>query len=383
MTTCAVRMLSGITVAALLAMSAHGQATDSAAQAAPEPKQATPPAPGLPKSDVKILGPGDPAPSLDGIQQVTGEPLTKFEPGTIYVLDMWATWCSPCIKAIPHMSEIAEKYKDKGVKVYGVAIWETERPARDGTLFDRVKRFAESNKEIKYPIAYAGENIEFAMRWMNATDRKTIPTVFIINKDGKFAWMGHPNMGMDQALERIVAGNYDPVEEERLAKEREDKRQRGMRMAVKMQQRVQNKDWEAAQEIMSNIVDVDPEMFAPTAVARMRVLVAEMKDAPRADEWARSCLDRYRNSAYVLREIAHYINTAPEGYQKDAALSLELARAAEKVAKKEDSRTFVILGESLAASGDVEGAKAVLLAAMKDADNLGKEELQKQLDKMK
>ncbi len=339
------------------------------------------------KSEVKILGPGDAAPSLDGIQHVTGEVLTKFEPGTIYVLDMWATWCKPCIEAIPHMSEVALKYKDKGVKVFGVAIWETERPAREGTLFDRVKKFAESNTEIKYPISYAGENIEFAMRWMNGTDRKTIPTVFIIGKDGKFAWMGHPNMGMDQALEKIVAGNFDPVEEARVAKDREDKRQRGMRMAVKMQQRVQNKDWEAAQEIMANIVEVDPEMFAPAAVARMQVLVVEMKDAERANEWARACLDTYKSNSSVLREVSHHINNAPEGFVRDTGLALELARAAEKAETKNEARTFVVLAEALAASGDAASARAVLEKAMAEAgkrgDNLGKEAVQAQLDKMK
>lgn len=361
----------------------HAQVTAPASESSDSRTAQGPAESQPPKPQVKILGPGDPAPSLDGIRQVTGEALTKFEPGTIYVLDMWATWCSPCIKAMPHMSQVAENYKDKNVKVFGVAIWETERPSRDGTLYDRVKRFAEGNTDIKYPISYAGEDINFSMRWMNATDRKTIPSVFIINKEGKLAWIGHPNMGMDEALERIVAGAYDPVEEERLAKEREDKRQRGMRMAVRMQQRVQNKDWESAQEIMSNIVDVDPEMFAPTAVARMRVLVVEMKDAERANEWANSCAERYDNNAFVLREVAHLINTAPDGYAKDTALSLKLAQAAAKVAPKTDSRTFIVLAESLEASNDKAGALDVLQKALPDADNISKSDIAAHIDRLK
>lgn len=361
----------------------HAQVTAPASESSDSRTAQGPAESQPPKPQVNILGPGDPAPSLDGIRQVTGEALTKFEPGTIYVLDMWATWCSPCIKAMPHMSQVAENYKEKNVKVFGVAIWETERPSRDGTLYDRVKRFAEGNTDIKYPISYAGEDINFSMRWMNATDRKTIPSVFIINKEGKLAWIGHPNMGMDEALDRIVAGTYDPVEEQRLAKDREDKRQRGMRMAVRMQQRVQNKDWESAQEIMSNIVDVDPEMFAPTAVARMRVLVVEMKDAERANEWANSCAERYANNAFVLREVAHLINTAPDGYAMDTALSLKLAQAAAKVAPKTDSRTFIVLAESLEASNDKAGALDVLRKALPDADNISKSDIAAHIDRLK
>jgi len=35
--------------------------------------------------------------------------------GKVVVLDFWATWCEPCVRAIPHMNQLAEDFRDKGV----------------------------------------------------------------------------------------------------------------------------------------------------------------------------------------------------------------------------------------------------------------------------
>src|SRR5947199_3428540 len=40
--------------------------------------------------------------------------------GKVVVLEFWATWCAPCIGAIPHLNQLANEFKDRGVAFLAV-----------------------------------------------------------------------------------------------------------------------------------------------------------------------------------------------------------------------------------------------------------------------
>jgi thiol-disulfide isomerase/thioredoxin len=328
----------------------------------------------------KLLGPGDAAPSIAELQHVSGEKLERFEAGTIYVLDFWATWCGPCIRAMPHMSELAKKYKDRGVNVHGISIWENE--LRGGqTLLERVREFVRGNESIAYSMSYGGDDGELARRWMNGAGRSTIPTVFVIGKDGKIAWIGHPMIGLDDALAKIVAGTFDPAKEREAAQQRENNRQIGMRMATRLQQRVQAKDWEAALEIADNIIELDAAMFAPTSVAKMRILAKELRDAQRAKEWGTVSLEKFKNSPLALREQARLLLEG-EGDVRDLGLAKRLAERGVAVASADDTETFLVLADVQAALGDSGGARATLELARQGASEPNQEVIRARLEKL-
>jgi len=68
---------------------------------------------------------GKPAPAfelakLDGSEQT----LAAHKGKDIVILDFWATWCGPCVRAMPVLEKVAGEYKDKNVVLYAVNLRE-------------------------------------------------------------------------------------------------------------------------------------------------------------------------------------------------------------------------------------------------------------------
>ncbi len=63
---------------------------------------------------------GKPMPRLDLAGWVNGQVKPEDMKGKVVVVDFYATWCGPCMAAIPHNNELLKKYKDKGLVIVGV-----------------------------------------------------------------------------------------------------------------------------------------------------------------------------------------------------------------------------------------------------------------------
>ncbi len=153
---------------------------------------------------------GAPAPEFKVEKFLKGEPITGFEKGKIYVVEFWATWCGPCIAAMPHISSLQKQYADKGLTVIGVNIWE-EREYTEGTLQKASDFVAKKGDGMAYTVAYDGAAKFMDANWMKAAGRNGIPSAFLVDQKGIVAWMGHP-MQLDVVLEEVVAGTWDPIE---------------------------------------------------------------------------------------------------------------------------------------------------------------------------
>jgi thiol-disulfide isomerase/thioredoxin len=139
---------------------------------------------------------GDPAPKLQVSRWVQGGPVDSFQGDKVYIVEFWATWCGPCIQAIPHINALYEKHKDKGLVVIGQNVW--ERKPEDVPGF--VSRMS---GKMTYPVALddtsGGGDGFMAANWLKAAGQNGIPCAFVINKKGEVAYIGHP-MKLDDAL---------------------------------------------------------------------------------------------------------------------------------------------------------------------------------------
>lgn len=144
---------------------------------------------------------GDPAPALKADQWWNGEPITTLEKGTVYVVEFWATWCGPCIVMMPHMSELQQQYKDKGVIFIGYTAQDPNNT--EAKVTDFVKK---RGPKLKYRFAYSNDRTTYDA-WMRAAGRTGIPCCFVVDRKGNIAYIGHP-MYLDAVLPKVVAGTW-------------------------------------------------------------------------------------------------------------------------------------------------------------------------------
>lgn len=78
-----------------------------------------------------MLGAGAMAPEFSSFDLNGQEVRLADYRGRVLILDFWATWCSPCIAAMPHTQEIAAKYADQGVAVLAVCTGDTRTKFAD------------------------------------------------------------------------------------------------------------------------------------------------------------------------------------------------------------------------------------------------------------
>jgi thiol-disulfide isomerase/thioredoxin len=144
---------------------------------------------------------GDPAPATRPATMLQGEAVKDFKKGEVYVFECWASWCGPCIAAIPHLNELHKQMGKKGVVITGVNVWESER---DAASAQRAKDFLQAQgSKMSYRVALGGK--AFIKDWLEAAEVNGIPHAFVV-AEGKIAWTGHPAQLTAEMLGDILTG---------------------------------------------------------------------------------------------------------------------------------------------------------------------------------
>jgi thiol-disulfide isomerase/thioredoxin len=304
------------------------------------------------------LGVGDKAPKLEVKEFVKGDAVDKFDKGKVYVVEFWATWCGPCRATIPHLTELQKRHKD--VTFVGVSVWENDQA--------KVKPFVkEMGDKMDYRVALdsvpagkpRGEGA-MSQSWMTAAGQDGIPTAFIINGDGRVAWIGHP-MQMDGPLAKVVEGKWDLQAAATEFKEKQSQKRKLNELRQKLAKAGQSGDPKDMLKVLDEAFAEDPKLEPRLGFQKFRLLAGKGGDADKAVEYGNKLVETtLKDDAQGLNALAWTIvDPAAKGKPdpKLAQVALSAARRADELAKGKDAAIADTLARAYFVSGDA--AKAL------------------------
>ncbi len=133
--------------------------------------------------------------------------------GKVVLVNIFATWCPPCLKEMPDLQVLSDTYKEQGLVVVGISL---DRPGLMGLatslrLREHLRRFA-AKLHVSYPILLADQAItmmedgQMVVRQLGGV--YGIPMTYILDRDGQVVhtFIGYRKRAIfEQAVQRVLA----------------------------------------------------------------------------------------------------------------------------------------------------------------------------------
>ena len=119
---------------------------------------------------------------------------TLFRGAKVTVVNLWATWCGPCVRELPELEKLREDYADKGVQVVGILL-ETSASA-----IGDAKSILE-NAGADYPVLLPASEMG------SLIDVQYIPTTYFVDSQGRVlgdAIVGADVQGYRNRLDKLL-----------------------------------------------------------------------------------------------------------------------------------------------------------------------------------
>ena len=318
---------------------------------------------------------GSPAPPLKIKSFLKGEPVQALAKGTVYVVEFSGTGCVPCIKAIPHLTDLQKKHS----KVVLISVYSEAE--------SEVRAFLEKHQnQMGFRVALdQGNSTE--SRWMRGANLQGIPTVFVVNAEEVLTWIGHPSQ-LDEPLEKTIAGTIDlRLERARLAFVQADsvaltesiKRQQGIAKAhQRLYELARKQKWEESIQTADQAAREFPEAEFQFLNSKLYVLAENPKSTDQALRFAASLSakmrfsDRYINdrqhqefdAAIAQSLLNHRMNPDPLLAEAASILVKKADRSALELKDEDErllSRKYIRQVSAMIAAGNHDFAKAATL----------------------
>ena len=150
------------------------------------------------EKNVAALKAGEPAPELVLPRaQAAGEWSLAAARGKPVVVDVWATWCGPCVAALPELGALAKEFEGRAEVVM-------VNTGEQGSREEREARIADVFAKRKVTLACVLDlDAAASRRWLI----RAFPTTFLIGPDGLIAgvWVGASPRSQQELHAKLTA----------------------------------------------------------------------------------------------------------------------------------------------------------------------------------
>ncbi len=295
---------------------------------------------------------GDKAPAITIAEWLKGSAVKSFEPGRVYVVEFWATWCGPCIAAFPHLSQLQKQYADKGLTVIGVSAADQ----RGNTLEKARAMVADKGDKMGYTVSWDTDRTT-SDAWMVAAGRRGIPCSFVVDKQGRIAFIGHP-MELDTPLAQIIADKYDIESAAKTYRAKAVVEAKAMSLMQIVQTAKKDRDWDAAVRAADELIAIEGGQYLSYAATKFDLLLVDKKDETAAYAWGRQVLTGIgKDDPGTLNQLAWSI-VDPDSTlaNRDIALALELAERSNELTGGKNASVLDTVARVYFTQGNIEKA---------------------------
>lgn len=116
----------------------------------------------------------------------------QYLKGKLVIVDFWASWCSHCVSAIPHMKNLHAEYGSQDIEILGVN--------SDRTKETMLKFVADQKLDW---LQYYDQGSKLGRLW----GIPGIPTLFLLSPNGNVLWTGNPaqlNWSLAKAMKKYL-----------------------------------------------------------------------------------------------------------------------------------------------------------------------------------
>jgi hypothetical protein len=309
-------------------------------------------------SHAQWLRVGDKAPPLRLGEIVKGEPIGDFERGTVYVVDFWTTWSQTSAFAMEDLTRIQCEFAPRGVAVIGVNVMDD--PANVLPFMQGKDAYMPGDRAMGYTVAIEEKTPGTDPRhsgamtndWLRASGQAAVPITFIVDRDRRIAWIGHPTWPageLEDYLEHVVAGT---LTEDRAAELR-DTWARIADLTNTVTSLSRSGDYHSAIEAMDRLAEANPPSRRDRAASRLEILLVGLGEEERAYEYASDAVKTYlRDDPRRLNYIAWMIVDEPKVKHRDYDVAMSLAERACELTQWRDPAILDTLAKACFDAGD-------------------------------